>query len=375
MHSSRLPVHDCSGPSGEAGRVHGAALRDLLAPPFSRRYVADLGRITRTTPDDLVRQAARWLERLPAAFQEEIAGMASGAGVAVSAVAEFLYADIARPTAAATGAAGAAAIETELLRGAAPPAGPMCSAVSVAGDRGPWIGRNCDWLYATLSRGTAAVIHRTPNRIPVMAVGIRGDIDVDTGINAERLWLHLHTMAALDDPPDDRTCISWLFWAREALETCASLDELERFIESTTRDRGVIVVAADGKTGDTAVFECTRGGHRRVDQTGPWLAATNHTLSKRIDEERARSARPGSTVARLCAMRERLERDAPERFPDGLVALLADDAVEMRRPTHLRTIYAAAVRPAAGELWFAAGGADGRPAASTGRWARVPVPF
>ena len=53
-------------------------------------------------------------------------------------------------------------------------------------------------------RGCAAVVHETPHRIPVMAVGIRGDIDIDTGLNAEGQRLHLHTLHAKDDPPAAR---------------------------------------------------------------------------------------------------------------------------------------------------------------------------
>jgi len=92
-------------------------------------------------------------------------------------------------------------------------AGPLCSAAAGRSPdgRGAWVARNCDWLRAILVRGTAAVVHRRPHAIPILAVGIRGDIDVDTGVNAERLWLHLHTLPALDAPTDDRRRFSWLF--------------------------------------------------------------------------------------------------------------------------------------------------------------------
>ena len=121
--------------------------------------------------------------------------------------------------------------------------------MSMLGDGKCWIGRNCDWLTPTLTRGVSAVVHEIPNRIPIMAVGIRGDIDLDTGLNAEGLWIHLHTLHATDPMPTGMPYISWLFWAREALETCASLDDLERFIETTARDRGVMVIASEGGSG------------------------------------------------------------------------------------------------------------------------------
>src|SRR5690606_34283906 len=152
----------------------------------------------------------RWLGNLPAHFQEEIEGMARGAGIGVLGMAEFLYADIARPTGGADARLASPGEEPARMeregragREAEPADGPMCSGVWLAATGGAetWVGRNCDWLVPTLLRGTAAVVHAAPGRIPVMAVGIRGDIDVDTGINAERLWLHLHTLLAMDDPP------------------------------------------------------------------------------------------------------------------------------------------------------------------------------
>jgi hypothetical protein len=74
-------------------------------------------------------------------------------------------------------------------------------------------------------------------------------------------------------------------------------------------------------------------------------------------------------------MRSRLRRRAPERGPDDLIDLLADPGVEMRTPKWLRTIYSAVVRPSDASVWFASGDASGRPAASTGRWARVTPPW
>ncbi|MEO1512134.1 MAG: hypothetical protein AAFU70_08680, partial [Planctomycetota bacterium] len=262
-----LPFYRVPGPAGESGLAHGRALPELFETAFHEAYIAAMMATNRVERSDMTLQASRWLEGLPANFQEEIDGMAVGAGVPVTQAAEFLYADIARATRSAAVDASVVAsspiVDDELAAGApggpadGPGAGPMCSAVMArpSGGANPWVARNCDWLYATLMRGTAAVVHETPNRIPTLAVGIRGDIDIDTGINAERLWLHLHTLLAVDDPPRDRTIISWLFWAREALELCASLDDLERFIERTGRDRGVIAVAVDGKTGEGAVFE------------------------------------------------------------------------------------------------------------------------
>ncbi|MFW5653037.1 MAG: hypothetical protein ACOC0P_03245 [Planctomycetota bacterium] len=454
--ASQVPIFHLPGSPAEAGLAHGRMLRDdLFAPGFVEAYLARLAITNRFQRDEVDEQAARWLLTLPTHFQEEIAGMAEGAGVSQQTVTTFLYADIARPTPAnsdqsppaavdqtrrtreSADASPAPAIDLQTLaitEGAEPsriaepidevmpadlpeepccadrdgslngPAGdaatdadadadadtnanaadadadadgPMCSAIiATLRDRSMWVARNCDWLTPTLMRGTAAVIHETPHRIPVLAVGIRGDIDVDTGINAERLWLHLHTLPAMDTPPASRSMISWLFWSREALECCATLDELERFIAATARDRGVLAIAGDGKTNEAAIFECSRAGHVRhdVDPLNPCVA-TNHPPGKQIEPDREAKARPGGTIGRHCGMRRCLQRRQPERGPADLMRILADPQVEMRTPTHMRTIYSAVVRPRDQRIWFAAGRPDGTPAASGGRWTEIEVPW
>lgn len=359
------------GHARDAGHAHGRLIADLFDPVFCESYIQELCAINRVERSDMSVQAERWLSQLPTHHQEEIDGMAAGARALLSRVAELLYADIARATDTSDQPFDPARPSES------PPAGPMCSALITPPARtsSPWIARNCDWLKAILVRGTSAVHHALPNRIPVLAVGINGDIDIDTGMNAEGVWLHLHTLYAPGDPKGDRTCISWLFWAREALELCASLDDLERFIESTERDRGVIAIAADGKTGERALFECSKSDHRRIDGGGEYLLATNHPQHKHPDADRVSRSRPGSTIARYGGLCNVVARHPPEHLPDDLIDVLSHESVEMRTPTHLRTIYSAVADPASRRIWFAAGTAEGSPAASTGRWEPVPIPF
>jgi hypothetical protein len=205
-----------------------------------------------------------------------------------------------------------------------------------------------------------------------VALGLMGDIDADTGMNAERLWLHMHTLLARDEPRAGVSCISWLFWMREALETCATLADVERLLGATDRDRGVMLFAVDGKTGERAVYECTKASYRRVDPDGRGhLAATNHCRAKHPPTSIDRVARAGSTVTRMNRLLELLEHAAPEHGPDDVCELLADEWVEMRETTmsrYLRTIYSAVACPERGEVWFASGAT---PAASRGVWRRV----
>jgi hypothetical protein len=374
-----------------AGYAYGRACAHLFEPATLLPYLMDLGTLNRTDLRTMSRNADRWAQRLPQHFQAQIDAMAAGAGVAPGAVRAFLYADIAAPADQSGGA----------VRGDIARDGPMCSGLvidepaphsphSPHSPRGTWVGRNCDWYEATLRRGTAAVFHRVPHRIPCVAVGLMGDIDADTGLNAEGLWLHMHTLLARDEPRAGVSCISWLFWMREALETCATLADVERFIASTDRDRGVLLFAVDGRTRERAVFECSRSGYTRVD---PWdvlgrrvLIATNHPAAKhprRGGEHLGEaplaptSATPprvhvrNGTISRYCRLVSIIESAHPEHLPHDLAEVLADPHVEMREASgsaSLRTIYSAVAEPARREIHFASGAC---PAASRGTWRRI----
>jgi hypothetical protein len=278
------------------------------------------------------------------------------------------------------------------VRAAISDAGPMCSGVLVPGVSArqgrTWAARNCDWHEPTLMRGTAAVLHAAPGRIPIMTVGLMGDIDADTGLNAEGLWLHMHTLAASDEPRAGYSCISWLFWMREALELCSNLAEVEAFIQRTDRDRGVMLFACDGKSGEAAIFECSRSGYTRIE---PWMVqtqvgekrvcfATNHCQSKQpkdVDEFGnvlpPRVSPSNGTVSRYNRLRQVLTHAWPEDEPHDLMEVLADERIEMRSTSpgsSLRTIYSAVASPIKEEavVYFASGAC---PAASMGIWREI----
>jgi hypothetical protein len=366
-HEIHLP-----GSLEEAGFAYGRACSDLLRGERLDRYLRDMMTLKRTDPHHLAMHAAAWAARLPVHFQRQMHAMAHGAAVPMASVQQFLYADIA--VAADTPLAG----ERSLVSAD----GPMCSGV-VVHDPEPWVARNCDWYQATLQRGTAAVFHAVPHRIPCVAMGLMGDIDADTGMNAEGLWLHMHTLQAADEPRAGVSCISWLFWMREALETCSSLDELERFIGATGRDRGVLLFAVDGRRGESVIFECSRGGYRVVK---PWcvagratLVATNHAHARHPAPEeaaqRGRSAAGNGTISRWCRLHATLQDSTHGDNPAGLISLLAQEGVEMRPgrgSEALRTIYAAVAMPSRHRVWFASGAC---PAASTGTWRSVRMPW
>lgn len=382
MHDAGFTLLRLPGSFEEAGFAYGKACEHLLRPARFEAYLASLAPITRTQRDDMPAFARRWAMTLPEHYQLQMEAFAHGARVSASVVQQWLYADIAAPS-APQGHSSTSAAAT--LIGAS---GPMCSGVICTGDRGEaWVARNCDWYEATLSRGTAAVFHSVPGRIPSLSVGLMGDIDCDTGINAEGLWLHMHTLLSHDEPRAGVSCISWLFWMREALETCASLAELEAFIARTDRDRGVLLFAAEGQTGERAIYECGRASSRRID---PWvvatqhgerelLFATNHCQHKHprdIDEATgqplpARVSVSNGTVSRYNRLEHLLRTAHPEHLPDDLTEVLGDERVEMRVATPgsaLRTIYSSVAHPASRTVWFASGAV---PAASAGTWRRI----
>lgn len=335
------------GRPGDMGAIHGRMLAGMIDDVFEP-YLAEMRRLTKVDDATLRARCAAWLPGLPAHVQEEIDGMATGAGRSTEEIALFLFADIAGQS-------------------------PLCSGLTLESGSDVWAARNCDWWRATLMRGTSVVVHETPGRIPCLGVGINGDIDVDTGANAAGLWMHVHTLWTNDEPTPDKRRLSWLFWLREALETCASIAEVERYIETVERDRGVILFVADGPGRETAIYECGRSTWRRVAAEGPVQAATNHCRHKHPDPERAARSKPGSTTARMERLRLLLEGAAGAPTPPGdLMGLLADREVEMWRPSDLTTIYSAVCAPGRGELWFSSGAT---PAASRGTWRRIAWPW
>lgn len=363
--------HELVLPPGieEAGFAYGRACAHLLERPRLEAYLDALGRITRTRREDLGPLAQRWAGTLPARYQAQMAAMAVGARASLGDIQQWLYADIAAPSGGRASAPGSVCAPTDLVGGA----GPMCSGVVTFEHGAPWVARNCDWYEPTLWRGTVAVTHRAPHRIPCVCVGLMGDIDADTGLNAEGLWLHMHTLLSSDEPRAGVSCISWLFWMREALEQCANLEQLEAFIVRTDRDRGVMLFAAHGPSGSAAIYECGRSSFTRVD---PWeigrsraLVGTNHCRHKHPEGPRAGAG--NGTVSRYSRLLEILEHAPPETLPDDLTEMLGDERVEMRVASSgasLRTIYSAVAEPRGGRVWFASGAC---PAASRGTWRRV----
>jgi len=284
-------------------------------------------------------KALPFLHRLPVRFQEELEGMAEGASIPLQRVAEWI------------------AVEQCVQD--------SCSGfISIIGGRA-WVGRNNDfrvpdaWGYVT--------IREVNSRIPTISYGMEGDVFTGTGINREQLWIHSQFLTENDTPRSNKAHFPGYVILTEALETCSTIRDVENLLGSVDRDEGTILFIVDGKTNESALFECTCREYNRRDPVEDRLMATNHSHSTdpaNISESSAR---------RLERLTELVGRNGSEGIstPRDLIATLADDRVEQRVGNYI-TVEAAVVCPGEKLIWYTLGG---YPAASRGNWAKIEWPW
>ncbi len=289
--------------------------------------------------------ALPWLRQLPARFQEEYKGLAVGAGLSLQRVAEWVY------------------LERYLAH--------RCSGALLRVDGHIWIARNNDtfapelWGYATLRSVTG--------RLPTLTFGLEGDLFTPTGVNRERLWLHYNYWAVDDAPAPGQPQLPAYAFLTEALETCATLSDVETLLDQIQRDDGMLLFAVDGKRESGALYECSCRSHRRRNLETSWLAATNHGTGELPSPEEevtplnswSRLRHLEAQLVTLCGQSEGLT------LPADLIHVLADANIE-RRGEEFSTAYANVACPGLGRLWYTFGG---HPAASGGNWQRIPWPW
>ena len=192
MSSSRDRVHHFRGSPYQvglaAGRTFGARLGQTIDCYIGgREYAGDMAK--------LHQGALPWLRSLPKRFQEELEGMAEGAGLPLQRLAEWSYIEECEPKG--------------------------CSAAAGLFDGRAWIARNNDsfvpelWGYAS--------IREVEGRIPTITFSMEGDVFAPTGINRDRLWLHYNFLAAWDEPEPARPHMPGYVFLTEALEVCRSM--------------------------------------------------------------------------------------------------------------------------------------------------------
>ena len=341
MAGSSGRIRRYAGTPREIGLAAGRALGKRLATSIARYLRERPRRPGALDVAELHRGALPWLRSLPARFQEELEGLAEGAGLPLQRVAEWEY------------------VENCVDDG--------CSGFVGRLDGRAWVARNNDTFVPALEG--YATIRDITGRIPTLCLGLEGGVFTATGVNRERLWLHHQALQASDAPRPGRPHLNGWILLTDMLETCSTIDEAEARLYEVDRDEGMILFAVDGKRDEFAILECTCSGHARRAESGAWLVGTNHghgAAPEAGDESsRSRQARMEVMAAELC------ERELPASLPGDLVAMLADDGVERRRQD-FATAYAAVACPGSGELWFTLGG---YPAASRGAWQRVPWPW
>jgi hypothetical protein len=323
------------------GRLMGQRLEENISHYIQRRPTAG----EHADQEKLQSGALPWMRTLPPRFQEELEGLAEGAGIPVQRVAELTYLE-------------------ELLAN-------NCSAAICMLNGHAWIARNNDffvpeaWGYIT--------IREISGLIPTISFGMEGDVFSPTGINQERLWLHHNYLPAWDKPAPGKTSIPGYAFIQIALENCRNLKDLEDVLEEVDRSDGMLLFAIDGKDESACLYECTCQTHFKIHLTKGWVAGTNHHLHCQPPVDMQDDA--SDSILRLKRMQDLIDQLYSSKhsmeLPWSLVNILGDEVIE-RRGEDLVTVYANVACPSLGQLWYTFGGT---PAASQGNWQRLPWPW
>jgi hypothetical protein len=292
------------------------------------------------------------LRELPERYLEEFEGLASGAGLPLLSLAKWAY------------------LEVILAN--------ECSGAILMLDRHAWVARNNDthapgmWGYVT--------IREVSGRIPAISFGMEGDVFTPTGINQEGLWLHYNWLPAQDALTAGQPHLPGYVLLQEALETCRTLQDLERLLLQIQRDDGMLIFAVDGKTDEAALYECNRSDFQKSYPLEGWIVGTNHFCTLPSPPAEDEAIQPLSSQSRYRRL-ENLAVAVFSRHPPGanmrdslpreLIALLADDEIE-RRSGEIQTAYSNVACPATNEIWYTFGG---YPSASRGDWGRLAWPW
>ena len=345
-------IYHLTGTPYEIGFGMGQALGSRLEANI-KQYICQ--RIPQGVTFDKVawrKGALPWLRDLPERYLEEFEGLASGAGLPLLSLAKWAYIEV-------------------LLEN-------QCSGAILILDQHAWVARNNDifapdmWGYVTIREVTG--------RIPTISFGMEGDVFTPTGINREKLWLHYNWLPASDRLNPALPHLPGYVLLQEALETCRTLQDLEKYLLQVQRDGGMLIFAVDGKTDEAALYECSRTDFRKRYPVEGWIVGTNHTCEQANLPSSEEDYQPLSTHSRYQRLevlaeaifsRHQPGSSLPESLPGELIDLLADDEIE-RRNGEIQTAYSNVACPATTEIWYTFGG---YPAASQGDWQRLEWPW
>lgn len=343
MNSRDDRVLHVSGTPHQVGLQTGQKLGEKLG--WTIRHYID-SQVQYIDMEKLQLEALPWLRRLPVRFQEELEGLAEGAGLPLDLLAQWGY------------------VEECEKRG--------CSGAVALVDGQAWVARNNDTYIPELWGYVG--IRSVQGRLPTINFSMQGDPFAPTGVNREKLWLHYNFLEVWDAPDPGKPHLPAFVWMTDALETCTTISEVEAFLHSTCRDSGMLLFAVDGKNNEVALFECLCAQHFRRDLSDGWIVGTNHFCSI-PDPTLGPEDNPLSTVNRFRRMEQMVaewaDRKPAADLPWDLVRMLADDGIE-RRAGRVITAYSNVACPSTGELWYTFGG---YPSASRGDWQRLEWPW
>jgi hypothetical protein len=329
----------------EIGFAMGQALGSRLAENITR-YIHR--RIPAGVPFSVQawrRGALPWLRELPERYLEEFEGLSAGSGLPLQRLAEWAFLED--------------ALENQ------------CSGAIVMLNGHAWIARNNDtyvpdmWGYVT--------IREVDGRIPAICFGLEGDVFTPTGVNQEKLWLHYNWLPAWDLPEAGKFQLPGYVFIVEALETCRTLQDVEKLLLQEPRAGGMLLFAIDGKTDEYALYECTCTGYYKRQPADGWIAGANHycALSNGSVESDSTPLSSHGRQQRLETLVPGLAATSIESPVNYLIQVLADDEIE-RRSGDIQTAYSNVACPATGEIWHTFGG---YPSASQGNWVRLDWPW
>jgi len=194
-------------------------------------------------------------------------------------------------------------------------------------DRGMLHGRNLDWDRIEFMVKYPTLLVRHPaDRIPYVVVGFPGCVAPYSGMNAAGLSGATNEADSRDDI--DRVGRSHPQMLSEVLSTARSLAEAKALIAAADHMTATIMVLADGRSDEAAVFEMT-ANHRSVRELSKdgVVFATNHFIGEETAPHGYVSSPTASTYSRFERLSELLSPASPlygTLDPASAVGILRD---------------------------------------------------
>lgn len=332
-HMKNATVEVFRGEAYEMGQQIGVSARATLKPTLEK-YIHAADRAWGLDLDAMEKGALSKAETLPADYLEEMRGVADGAGLPIDLLASGLFCDT-------------------FMRG--------CTAFLYRLRDQIWVGRNNDFIAPGIW-SQINVLERK-DRIPTMLFGMKGDLFAGTGYNAEKLWLHYNYLPAWDTPPTPDAQPPFV-WLRQALGCCKTLKDVETLLRDAPRSGGMNLFAADGKSGEGAIYECGCATQVKRPLDKGFIAAANHPV---VTTPPQGFAMDPDSVSRQQALENSLQKLTSHNPFKAFTRPLALPAVA-RGNENFGTVYSCLACPTLDMLWYVC---NGLPAPGNGVWERV----